>query len=84
MNIGWIGKKEINLALKNKEFEVSRRRTKAKCISVYIDEKLGITEDEVMKLAKVTGLAEKLGLSDMNMLMAFCKSVVLTDRGHSV
>jgi hypothetical protein len=62
MNIGWIGKKEINQALKSNEFKVSRQKTKAKCIAVYVDEKPSLTEDDIFLLAKATGMDKKLFL----------------------
>jgi hypothetical protein len=84
MKIGYIGKNELNSATRKGKFVVSRAKTKAKSIEVYIDDRKHITEDEISYLAKVTGLDTVLKMSDLGMLISFCENVIRLDRGANV
>jgi len=81
MLIGYIGKKELNSAKSSSKFIVSRKKTKAKFIDVYAENKMHITEDEIKFLAKMTGMDKVLKMSDYGMLIVFCENVLRLDRG---
>lgn len=81
MKLGWIGKADINKALAGKDANIYQKQTKSKKYKVYLNDSIGITEEQIRNLLVATGIGQKLTLDDAPALMTFCKSVILTDRG---
>lgn len=82
MKVGYIGKKEINSMLAKKPFTVHLKKTKSKTHTVYINEDIGLSADDVLNIANACGLSSKLSLDDGKMVFAFAKSLILSSRGH--
>lgn len=80
MKVGYIGKQEFNLIEQNKPFKVHPKETKAKTTKVYIRQDIGIALEQMMKVAKATGIANKLSLHDLDMLQAYTITILKMDR----
>lgn len=83
MKLGYIGQGELNKFYSGKDIKVYQKRTKAKRHMVYINEQVGLQEYQIAGLLNATGLGEKLSANDMPAVMAFCRSIILTDRGYN-
>jgi hypothetical protein len=81
MKLGWVGQGELNKFYAGKDIKVYQKRTRSKKHMVYINEKVGLQEYQIAGLLNATGLGEKLTANDMPAVIAFCRSIVLTDRG---
>ena len=81
MKLGWVGQGEINKFHAGKDITVYQKRTRSKKHMVYINEQVGLQEYQIVGLLNSTGLGDKLSANDMPAVMAFCRSIILTDRG---
>lgn len=81
MKLGWIGQNEINKFNAGKDIKVYQKRTRAKKHRVYINQEVGLQSDQLTLLLNATGLGEKLTANDMPAIVAFCRSIILTERG---
>lgn len=81
MKLGYIGKLELKRLKEGKDFKVYQNSTRAKKHMVYMNEQVGLQEYQIVGLLNSTGLGDKLSANDMPAVMAFCRSIILTDRG---